>query len=248
MTTAPQRPWLLPCLLAALLPGLSASAQEDAPYAYPEDEVPEEQQTPRRNRPERGGRTPSSQDDTRYERMSRGDDPNTGLAFEALGGVMLLNSARAQFAEFAPAYGGRFTWELGRLFDDEVLHEALWLDVRYTGTGLQQGTRLIQSGSQLHYATIAPAYEVMFGPGSDYGLYAQAGGGIVYEMTTLNVGGEVTPINGLRSLIQAGGGLRGRTRLSSTSNLRLAWRLEAMYFRRGYLGDVFLGGSAGIAF
>jgi hypothetical protein len=247
MTTATQRPWLLPCLLAALLPGLSASAQEDAPYAYPEDEAPEQEQTPRRNRPERGGRPPA-EDTSSYDRMSRRDDPNTGLAFEALGGVMLLNSARAQIAEFAPAYGGRFTWELGRLFDDEVLHEALWLDLRYTGTGLQQGTRLIQSGSQLHYATLAPAYELMFGPGSDYGIYAQAGGGIVYEMTTLNVGGEVTPVNGLRSLVQVGAGLRGRTRLSSESNLRLAWRLELTHFRRGYLGDTFVGGSAGIAF
>jgi hypothetical protein len=247
MTTATQRLWLLPCLLAALLPGPRASAQEDAPYAYPEDEVPEQEQTPRRNRPERGGRTPS-EDETRYERLSRADDPNTGVAFEVLGGVMLLSSARAQLAEFTPAYGGRFTWELGRLFDDEVLHEALWLDVRYTSTGLQQGTRLIQSGAQLHYATLAPAYELMFGPDSDYGLYAQVGGGIVYEMTTLNVGGEVTPVNGLRSLIQYGVGLRGRTRMSSTSNLRLAWRLEAMRFRRGYLDDTFLGASAGIAF
>jgi pimeloyl-ACP methyl ester carboxylesterase len=39
-------------------------------------------------------------------------------------------------------------------------------------------------------------------------------------------------VDGIKSLIQYGVGFRGRTPLSSESNLRLAWRIELMRFRR----------------
>jgi hypothetical protein len=70
----------------------------------------------------------------------------------------------------------------------------------------------------------------------------------VWEHTALEVGGKVTPVDGIKSLIQYGVGLRGRTPLSTESNLRLAWRVELMRFRRGYMDDTFLGASVGTAF
>jgi hypothetical protein len=176
------------------------------------------------------------------------DDPNTGLAFEVLGGAMLLSSPRGQLADFLPAMGGRFTWEYGRLLKVESLREALWLDVRYTYAGVREGTRLIIGDTRLHYVSVAPAYELTFGGTPDYGVYVQAGGGLVYQDTALEVGGTRTTVVGIQSLIQYGVGLRGRTRLSSESNVRLAWRLELMRFRRGYLDDTLVGASLGTAF
>ncbi|WNG27995.1 hypothetical protein F0U62_31280 [Cystobacter fuscus] len=231
---------------------------EDKPYAYPDDEDRPESSRPRRRsardseykdpddfrRAERG-----EEEEKDFERMARLDDPNTGIAFEVLGGVMLLSSPRGQLlGDPQPAFGGRFTWEYGRLLNSEPLREALWLDARYGFVGQRDGTALVVGDVQRHYVSLAPAYELTFGEGSDYGVYAQVGGGIVYELSRLEVGGKLTPVEGIKPLIQYGVGLRGRTRLSATSNLRLTWRLELMRFRRGYQDDTSASLSAGIGF
>lgn len=284
MRTAAVYSWILPCLLGGLTLATPTFAQDDdSPYAYPDDEQPEETSSSRRRRAQ-GEDTPyaypdeeqSEQTDTprrrrsrveedtsadfrriaeeedeekKFEHMARMDDPNTGVAFEVLGGAMFLSSARGQqLGDILPAIGGRFTWEYGRLLNVEPLREALWFDVRYTYAGMREGTQLIVGDTRLHYATIAPAYELTFGEGSDYGVYAQVGGGIAYEHTTLEIGGKLTPLDEIKPLIQYGVGLRGRTKLSSESNVRLAWRVELMRFRRGYMDDTFLGASLGTAF
>ncbi len=230
---------------------------EDSPYAYPDDDKPAS------SRPKRQAAQSPEDTDRDFRKSGRGedeekkgfrhmagvDDPNTGIAFEALGGVMLLSSARGQvIGDPALAFGGRFTWEYGRLLNSEPLREALWLDVRYSYVGQRDGTTLVVGDVQRHYATLAPAYEFTFGEGSDYGLFLQAGGGVVLEQSRLEVGGKVTPIDGIKPLIQYGVGLRGRTKLSIESNLRLTWRLEVTRFRRGYQDDTFAGLSAGIGF
>ncbi|OJT20187.1 hypothetical protein BO221_33980 [Archangium sp. Cb G35] len=227
---------------------------EDSPYAYPDEQNPERAQQ-RRSRQERDTAdefrraAEGDEEEKGYERMSRLDDPNTGIAFEVLGGAMFLSSPRGQLVgDLLPAVGGRFTWEYGRLLGSEALREALWFDVRYTYAGVREGTKLIVGDTQIHYATIAPAYELTFGESSDYGAYAQLGGGFVYEHTTLEVGGKLTPMDGTKLLIQYGVGLRGRTKLSMESNVRLAWRVELMRFRRGYQDDTFVGASLGTAF
>jgi hypothetical protein len=232
---------------------------EDTPYTYPEDEDPSASSRPKR-RPARDSGDKDRDDFRRaergeeveekdFQRLARMDDPNTGIAFEVLGGVMLLSSPRGQLlGDPVPAFGGRFTWEYGRLLNSEPLREALWLDARYSFVGQREGTALVVGDVQRHYATLAPAYELTFGEGSDYGVYAQAGGGIVYELSRLEVGGKLTPVEGIKPLIQYGVGLRGRTKLSAESNLRLTWRLELMRFRRGYQDDTYAGLSAGIGF
>jgi hypothetical protein len=176
------------------------------------------------------------------------DDPNTGLVFEALGGAMLLSSSRGQLAHLLPAVGGRFTWEYGRTLNEESLREALWLDVRYTYAGMREGTKLIIGDTRLHYVSVAPAYEVTLGGALDLGVYVQAGGGIVYQDTALEVGDQRTPVAGITSLLQYGVGLRGRMKAPTESKVRLVWRLELMRFRRGYLDDTFAGASLGAAF
>jgi hypothetical protein len=231
-------------------------APADSPYAYPDDDPPDSSRPARRptQTPEdmdkefrRAAREQEEEKD--FERLAGVDDPNTGIAFEAFGGVMLLSSPRGQLlGDPVPAVGGRFTWEYGRLLNVEPLREALWLDARYSYVGQREGTPLIVGDAQRHYVSLAPAYELTFGEGSDYGLYAQVGGGIVYELTRVEVGGKSTPADGIKPLIQYGVGLRGRTKLSAVSNVRLAWRLELMRFRRGYQDDTFAGLSVGVAF
>ena len=256
MKTAAVKTWLLSCFLGGLALATPALAQdEDAPYAYPDEEKSEEE-SPRRRRAQPRDTTDDfrrtseeeDQEDEDFDRMARLDDPNTGIAFEVLGGAMLLSSAKGQFADVLPAFGGRFTWEYGRLLNVEALREALWFDVRYTYAGMREGTKLIIGDTQLHYASIAPAYELTFGQSKDYGAYVQVGGGIAYAHTSLAVGDKLTTVDGLKSLVQYGVGLRGRTKLSADSNVRLAWRIELMRFRRGYLDDTFLGASLGTAF
>ncbi|AKJ02629.1 hypothetical protein ATI61_11719 [Archangium gephyra] len=279
MKTSNLHSWILPCLLGGLTLATPTFAQdedspyaypdeeesekkssrrrtqdEDSPYAYPDEENPERAQKRRRRQEEDTAEdfrraAEGDEEEQGYERMSRLDDPNTGIAFEVLGGAMFLSSPRGQLVgDLLPAVGGRFTWEYGRLLGSEALREALWFDVRYTYTGVREGTKLIVGDTQLHYATIAPAYELTFGESSDYGAYLQLGGGFVYEHTTLEVGGKLTPLDGTKLLIQYGVGLRGRTKLLLESNVRLAWRVELMRFRRGYQDDTFVGASLGTAF
>ncbi|MET0402377.1 MAG: hypothetical protein ABW123_08230 [Cystobacter sp.] len=231
---------------------------EDAPYTYPGDEDPETTRPARRRLPapedlDREFRQAANGEEDEaakeFKQLAGEDDPNTGIAFEALGGVMLLSSARGQLlGDPAAAVGGRFTWEYGRLLNIEPLREALWFDVRYTYVGLREGTTLVVGDVYRHYMSIAPAYELTFGEGSDYGVYGQLGGGVVYELSRLEVGGKLSPVEGVKPLIQYGVGLRGRTKLTEASNLRLAWRLELMRFRRGYQNDTYAGLSAGVAF
>jgi hypothetical protein len=232
--------------LGGLLLNTSALAQDedDDPYAYPDEEPSRSEPT---GRPSRGP-TPEGEeeDDGDFERLSGLDDPNIGLAFELISGALLLDSSRGALTDPRLGLGARATWEFGRLFDDERLRESLWADVRWTYTSLSAGTEFISTSTKLHYFTLAPAYELKLGQ-SSFGFYAQAGGGVAYQLSSLTVDNEETPVNGIKPLIQYGVGFRGRPQLGS-SRMHLSFRLEAVGFRRGYMNDFFLGGSLGTAF
>lgn len=243
MRTAPVKTWLARCLLGSLLLSTPALAQDDDdPYVYPEDEPRTSEPTERpRQRPEKAEGEEEEED---YESLAGMDDPNTGLAFEPLFGALLVDSSRGQLTDPRLALGVRATWEYGRILNSEPLREALWLDVRWTWSGTKEGTELITTSSNLHYFTLAPAYELKLGQ-SPFGFYAQVGGGVTYQATSLSVDDEVTPVNGLQPVIQYGVGFRGRPQ---PGRMAISFRLEATGFRRGYMNDFFLGGSAGIAF
>ncbi|QSQ24995.1 hypothetical protein JY651_08710 [Pyxidicoccus parkwayensis] len=250
--------WLARCLLGGLvLSASSAFAQDDDdPYAYPDEEKPRS-----KDDDEYEGRKKKNVDETDdfrrvaeqegedgdFKALSGMDDPNTGLAFELISGALLVNSSRGQFAETRLGLGLRATWEYGRILDSEPLREALWADLRWTMGSLSDGTDFISADTRIHYFTIAPAYELKLGQ-SDFGFYAQVGGGVAYQSASLTVDSEVTKVNGIKPLLQGGVGFRGRPRISSTSNMRLAFRIEALAYRRSYMTDFFLGGSLGTAF
>jgi hypothetical protein len=220
--------WLSRCLLGGLLLAPPALAQD-------EDEQ-EEEEAPRRRR--------DPGDEPTFQKLYRSDDPNTGVAGELLLGALLLDSSRGAFADASLGVGLRFTWEFGRLIDNERLHEALWGDVRWTYGRLQEGTSFVSGRTNIHFFTVAPAYELKLARA--LGVYAQVGAGAALQLTSLTLGEQVTEVNGLKPVLQYGVGLRARPRLSDAVSLAL--RLELVRFRRGYMDDTFLGGSIGTAF
>ncbi|ATB48944.1 hypothetical protein MYMAC_004577 [Corallococcus macrosporus DSM 14697] len=257
MRTASVKTWLLRCALGSLALSAPALAQdEDDPYAYP-DEVPADDASesydeirPKVDQTDDFRRVSEQEHDDGeddFKPLSGLDDPNLGVAMEFIAGALFLDSPRGRFAETRPGLGVRATWEYGRILDDEALREALWADLRWTFGGTSDGTDFIQANSNFHYFTIAPAYELKLGK-SDFGFYAQAGGGIAYTASTLDIDTAQTKVSGIKPLIQYGVGFRGRPRLTSSGNFRLAFRLEALGYRRGYQNDFFLGGSLGTAF
>lgn len=254
MRTSTLHAHLLLPLLGALALSTPALAQyeddEDAPLAYPDDDEAEEdtpRKLPRRsNDPTADYDRMQSDSEEEFEQMAGGDDPNKGFAGEAVLGAMLLESSRGRFADPTPSFGLRFTWEYGRILNNEPLREALWADVRWMMAGESSGTELINGSSRNHYFSVAPAYEFVFGESKAFGVFGQLGGGIAYQTTSLTIGTEVTAVKGLKPLLQYGLGFRGRPRLSD--KMSLSFRLELMRFRRGYLDDTFVGGSLGTAF
>lgn len=260
MRTVTVKTWLTRCLVGGLLASSPALAQDDDdPYAYPEDEPgPTQQQIDEEEAAEYRRRFTDQAEEFRrvseqegedgdFKALAGMDDPNKGFAVELLAGALLLSSPQGRFANTTVGLGVRATWEYGRILNIEPLREALWADVRWTFGGESDGTQFIKAGYTYHYFTIAPAYELKFGK-SDFGVFGQVGGGISYVTTYVSVDNKETQVNGIKPVMQYGLGLRGRPKLTSDGSLRLALRLEAIGFRRGYLNDFFLGGSVGVAF
>ncbi|RKH11852.1 hypothetical protein D7X74_24780 [Corallococcus sp. CA047B] len=260
MRPAPLNSLLKACLAGGLLLAAPALAQsdEDDPYAYPEDDAARASDKAQKDDDDAYERRRKLVDETDefreaaerenddgFEKLSRLDDPNLGVAVELGAGVLLVDSARGDFSDNRPAMGVRATWEFGRSLDNEPLREALFADLRWLYGSLSDGTNFIRGDTRLHYFTLAPAYLLRFGQ-SAFGIYAQAGGGIAYQNTGITVGDDETKVNGLKPVIQYGIGLRGRPALSRT--LHLTFRVEAMGLRRGYANDFFFGGSAGVGF
>jgi hypothetical protein len=234
--------------LAALLVAGAASAQEgEGAIPYPEDEQEEAAPArPRRSRVVDDDLRQSVEDDEERARpMAPQDDPALGLAGELVGGVMLLDSSRAAL-DALPAFGVRFTWELGRTLEDTLLHEALFLDLGWLWSGQRQGTTAVFGETNLHAFTLAPAFGFpLGGEKSPVAAFVQLGGGLSYEATRITYAGSATDVSGVKPLLQYGVGLRGRP-LINENGLRLAFRAELTRYRRHYMDDTFLGVALGL--
>lgn len=243
----------LTLLLGALALSTPALAQDedDAPLAYPDDEPSEDtpRKLPRRSEDPTADFDRMREEDEAegdFERLAGSDDPNKGFAGELIVGTMLLDSSRGRFADPAFGLGLRFTWEFGRILNNEPLRESAWLDVRWMMAGLSDGTELIQGRSRNHYFSVAPAYEYVFGESKTFGIFGQLGGGFAFQSTAITIADQETPVKGMKPLLQYGIGFRGRPRVSE--KMSVSFRVELMRFRRGYLDDTFVGGSIGTAF
>jgi len=234
--------------LVALLAALPAVADEgDGAIPYPEDEqdAPAPARPARRRVVEDDLRQSVEEDEERSRPMAPLDDPALGLAGEVLGGIMLLDSSRGAL-DAQPAFGLRFTWELGRTLEDALLHEALFLDVGWLWSRQWAGTSAVFGDSSLHAFTLAPAFGFSLGgERSPVVAFLQLGGGLAYQATRISYEGGATDVSGVKPLLQYGGGLRGRP-LINENGLRLSFRVELTRYRRPYMDDTFLGAGLGL--
>ncbi len=258
-----------PLLLALLLLAPLARAQSDeGAIPYSDDEAQDERN--RRELPNKSD-SPSSgpRDETEVEAQEREqslaaiDDPSIGLSLEFLGGVMLLDSSRGGLFDPKGMAGLRFTWEWSRtVFSNEFAREASFVDVTWSHAANGEGTTLVNSTANYHYFSFAPAVSFPFGPKSPAAFFAQLGVGAVFNSSNVTINQLVTPISGAKLLFQYGVGFRfrplvvtwGRTSGANSDfahaedGMRVSFRIELTRFRRGYIDDTFVGGSAGVTF
>ncbi|MEN9797919.1 MAG: hypothetical protein RL653_1615 [Pseudomonadota bacterium] len=237
-----------PLLAALSLFAAPALAREDdSAVPYPDDE--QEQAAPVREKGRRRYqddlREVTEDEQERERPMAPMDDPALGLAGELVGGVMLLDGSRGAL-DPRPAFGLRFTWELGRTLGEQLLHEGLFLDVGWLWSGLRQGTKEVFGDTNVHAFTLAPAFGLQLGgEKSPVVAFAQLGGGLAYQDTRITAGGTATDVGGVKPLLQYGVGIRGRPEIND-NGLRLSFRVELTRYRRQYMDDTFLGAALGL--
>lgn len=246
----------LVALLTSLSPASSALAQsgweeDDAPIPY-SDEVEEEEESSRRERPRRSDPSAEFREEVDWETeerersLARLDDPFIGVGGNVLVGAVLLDSARGEFAEGSTGVGLRFNWEFGRLIAQEPWDEALFADLTWTWARLRQGTERVFGESHYHFFTVAPAYELHVDRAKAYGFYGQLGGGMAYQSAGITSDEQETTIAGIKPLFQYGVGFRARPAVGE--GFRLTFRAELTRFRRSYMNDTLLAVSAGASF
>lgn len=239
--------------LALMLVVPPALAQEDEVIPYPDEEDPGLDR-PRGRLPPRSDPTRGRPEETLVEQQDRElslaglDDPNLGVGFEAVVGLMLLESSRGNLVDPRFAVGARFVWEFGRLFFAEALRDGLFADFSWTYSAVRDGTTAIFNDTNYHYFMVAPAFGFPVG-GPDFLLYGQLGAGLVLQHSTLRfdqVRADTT--TGFKPALQYGIGFRGRPLLSPDGRLRIAFRVELTRFRRHYMDDTYFGATLGTAF
>ena len=258
---------VLVLMLVASTAAYAQKRKEDAPIPY--DDQGDDDDDRRRDLPKRSDRTSERPSETEVEREDReislasDDDPNIGISVEVVLGALLLDSSRAQGVEGLFMGGIRITWEWARtLLTDEFLREIFFADVTWFGASSRGpggfgGTRDIYDSTNYHNFTIAPGFALPLGK-TPLAFYAQAGIGFSYQTSSLYIqNGDPTTISGVRILGQYGVGLRARIPLISEERFReqgyqgipcITFRLEVTRFRRLYMDDTLVGGSAGITF
>lgn len=223
-----------------------AKLRDDEPIPYPGDEQELEAPLPSRSEPSRAF---LPVEETESDGSLAGfDDPNIGLGAELLGGLLLLDSSRGALVESRLAYGARVTWELGRMFSNEALREALFADATWAHTSLHDGTAEINATTSFDYLLLAPAYAIPFGRRSPIAFYGQAGVGMTYQQTLLRLPAEDTQLGGLKPTFQYGIGLRGRPAVTADGSVRFTFRLELTRFRRSYMDDTLIAVGVGALF
>ncbi len=257
-------------LVLMLVMSTAAYAQrrkEDAPIPY--DEQSDDDDDRRRDLPRRSDESRERPEETEVERQDREislaseDDPNIGIGIEVIGAALLLDSSRAQGVEPQGLGGIRITWEWARTFlHDEFWRELFFVDVSWFGAtargpGGFGGTNDVYASQNYHYFTIAEAFALPLGK-TPLSFFAMAGFGFAYQTSQLYIQmQEPVGISGTKVVAQYGLGLRARIQLVSQERFQqegyqgipcISLRIEVQRFRRGYMDDTMIGGSAGITF
>ncbi len=234
------RPFALALTLAAL--SLPAWAQDDTPIPYP-DEEGEVLRRPKTSQP-----TLDAPGVDEPLVLTDYDDPSKGFAAELLSALVLLDASQGGGVAPRFGWGARLTWEAGRLFRNDLLHEGLFLDATWLYHGVKEGTQEVSVGTNYHAFTLAPAFGLPFGAGSPFAAYLQLGGGVTFQHAVLSASGRETTVSGIKPTFLYGIGIRARPLLHEPTGLRLVLRIEATRFRRAYMDDTYLGASLGAGF
>lgn len=254
--------------LSALLLAPLASAQSDD-QAIPYSDDGNDDDRNRRELPNKSDSSPTVREETEVEERDRAeslahiDDPSIGIGAEIVVGGTLIDSARGALFDGQATGGFRVTWEWSRtVFSDELFRELSFVDVTWFHAGTSEGTQLVYAKSYYNYFSLAPAFSFPFGSKSPVSVFAQLGIGLVFNPTVLVLNQEPFTNSAVKLLIQYGAGLRFRPLIftwgrragpnadfaEAENGLRLSFRIELTRFRRGYIDDTFLGGSAGVTF
>lgn len=258
---------LLVLVLVASTAAYAQRKRDDAPLPY--DDQGDDDDDRRRDLPKRSQEDRDPTDETEVERQDREvslaseDDPNIGISAEVVLGANLLDSSRAQ--GFEPLFMGgiRVTWEWSRtLLTDEFWREVFFADVAWFGSSSRGpggfgGTTDIFDSTNYHHFTLAQAFALPLGK-TPLAFYGQVGIGISYQTSAIYImGGDPTSISAVRFVAQYGAGVRARIHFVSEEQFQqkgyqgipcLSFRIEVTRFRRAYMDDTFIGGSAGITF
>jgi hypothetical protein len=240
-------------LILALAISTPARAGDGDAIPYPAQQEPADERGPLPAQPGDSDNAPQQQPEDypnakEEDRLSGIDDPGAGLSIEIFAAALFVEAARGSLVDARFGYGARLTWDIGRIFPEGALRQALFIDLQYLGTNFQDGTKEIFTSTHFNYLTIAPAYAFPFGEGSPYAFFLQLGGGIAIMDSPLTADGVVTANSGVEGIFQYGLGIRGRPRLGSDSSLRLTFRVDVTRFRRGYADDTYVGGGVGLGF
>jgi len=258
---------LVVLMLVASTAAYAQGRGEDAPLPY--DDQGDDDDDRRRDLPRRSQESRDPLAETDVEREDREislageDDPNIGISAEVILGANLLDSSRAAGVEPLFMGGIRVTWEWARtLLTDEFWREVFFADVAWfgssaSGPGGFGGTTDIFASNNYHHFTLAQAFALPLGK-TPLAFYGQAGIGFNYQTSAIYImGADPTSISAARFVAQYGLGLRARIHFISEEQFRaqgyqgipcLSFRIEVTRFRRAYMDDTFIGGSAGITF
>lgn len=225
-------------VLIALSCWCLAAPPNDDPLPYSDDEEAV-------GAPTRPNAVPSPAANTKS--LGSGDDPHLGLGIEALSALALPDAAQGG-VDLRFSVGARITWEYGQLIPDDFLKEVFFLDLTYRATFLQDGTKAVQTASQLHHLSLAQAVAWPIVPGG-FSLYGAlgAGVGLTNSLTLVSERDPITSL-GTKFLFQYGLGFRGTPALTRDGKVRLQIRIELMRYVRGYLHDMYIGGGVGLTF
>jgi|GEM_PF-1416641 len=192
--------------------------------------------------------------DTPFRSLASQDDPSVGLNVDIHGGALWLDeSKKGSTVRFA--FGARLTWEWSRTFlDDEYWRKAFFVDLTWSLTQIQEGTKLVYTKATRHYFVLAPALSLPMGK-SPFSFFVQGGVGLLFLSSTVKVDyapSYAAPVDtntkGMFLLGQYGAGLRARFSPNPQKALFVVFRTELTGYVHRYTHELMLSVGMGIGF
>jgi hypothetical protein len=179
-------------------------------------------------------------------RLSRLDEPGTGLAAELYLGAIFLDDAIDGFrSDFA--WGLGLTWQLGHLLfapENDFLHNGIALEAGYLHPlASNVGTEEVRVEAGYHDLWLAALVGYPF---KHLHVYGKIGPAMCIQPVSYDVQGQLTSWTATKGGLIYGIGTR--TTVYLDNNIGIAARIELSRIRRGYMDDTLVSGGIGLAF